>query len=382
MQSTAIFLKVFLLGAACLLTPKAIANPTPTTILPSDLTLVGKSTETPPAQGADADSREETKQAIAKGSAVQYAPVDRSSFNPQMGRSASDLLPDQVKSNGSITAQTDAPPSGDSTTRAQSNPAKPAGTTPEKDAAAGEATEALALAELAQNPLGNLISVPFQNNTSFGVGPLDRTQNVLNINPVIPVSISKDWLLVTRTVLPLIYQPEPPQGGGGTFGLGDINPQFYFVPKTKSNITWGVGPTFVFPTATSQVLGQGKWSIGPTAGIVVISGPFVFGAIANNVWSFAGDGNRANVSQLLFQPFINYNFDKGWYLISSPILTANWEASGGNQWTVPLGGGFGRVFAIGKQPVNAALQAFWNVAKPNGGADWSLRAQLQFLFPR
>jgi len=313
---------------------------------------------------------------------VQYAPVDRSSFNPQMGRSASDLLPDQVKSNGSITAQTDAPPSGDSTTRAQSNPAKPAGTTPEKDAAAGEATEALALAELAQNPLGNLISVPFQNNTSFGVGPLDRTQNVLNINPVIPVSISKDWLLVTRTVLPLIYQPEPPQGGGGTFGLGDINPQFYFVPKTKSNITWGVGPTFVFPTATSQVLGQGKWSIGPTAGIVVISGPFVFGAIANNVWSFAGDGNRANVSQLLFQPFINYNFDKGWYLISSPILTANWEASGGNQWTVPLGGGFGRVFAIGKQPVNAALQAFWNVAKPNGGADWSLRAQLQFLFPR
>jgi hypothetical protein len=297
-----------------------------------------------------------------------------------MGRSASDLLPDQVQSNGSIIAQTDAPPPGDSTTPAQSNPAKPAGTTPEKDAAAEEATEELA--KKAQNPIANLISVPFQNNTNFGVGPVDRTQNVLNIQPVIPLSISKDWLVITRTIVPVIYQPAPPQGGRGTFGLGDINPQFYFVPNTKSNITWGVGPTFVFPTATNQVLGQGKWSIGPTAGIVVTSGPFVFGAVANNVWSFAGDGNRANVSQLLFQPFINYNLDKGWYLISSPILTANWEASGGNQWTVPFGGGFGRVFAIGKQPVNAALQAFWNVATPNGGADWSLRAQLQFLFPR
>ena len=146
-------LKVFLLGVACLLTPKAIANPMPTAILPSDLTLVGKSTETPPSQRADADPREETKQAIPKGSAAQYAPVDRSSFNPQMGRSASDLLPDQVQSNGSITAQTDAPPPGDSTTPAQSNRAKPADTPPKKEAAAGEATEALALAELAQNPL-------------------------------------------------------------------------------------------------------------------------------------------------------------------------------------------------------------------------------------
>jgi len=384
MKSTGTYLfnllKVFIFGVACLLTPKAIANPTPTTILPSDLTLVGKSTGTPPAQGADADPKEETKQAIPKGSAAQYVPVDRSSFNPQMGRSASDLLPDQVQSNGSITVQTDAPPPGDSSTPAQSNPAKPAGTTPEKDAAAEEETEELA--KKAQNPIANLISVPFQNNTNFGVGPVDRTQNVLNIQPVIPVSISKDWLLITRTIVPVILQPVPPQGGGSTFGLGDINPQFYFVPKTDSPITWGIGPTFVFPTATSQVLGQGKWSIGPAAVIVVISGPFVYGAVANNVWSFAGDGNRTNVSQLLFQPFINYNLDKGWYLVSSPILTANWEASGGDQWTVPLGGGFGRVFAIGKQRVNATLQAYWNVAKPNGGPDWSLRAQFQLLFPR
>lgn len=327
----------------------------------------------------DPNSREETEPAIPKGSAAQYAPVDRSSFNAQMGRSASDLLPDQVQSNGSITAQTDAPPPGDSTTPAQSNPAEPAGTTPEKDAAAEE--EIKELAKKAQNPIANLISVPFQNNTNFGVGPVDRTQNVLNIQPVIPLSISKDWLVVTRTIVPVIYQPAPPQGGRGTFGLGDINPQFYFVPKTDSHITWGVGPTFVFPTATDSVLGQGKWSIGPAAVIVVTTEHLVFGAVANNVWSVAGDGNRANVSQLTFQPFINYNLDKGWYLVSSPILTANWEASGGDQWTVPFGGGFGRVFAIGKQRVNASLEAFWNLVKPNGAADWTLRAQFQLLFP-
>ena len=153
------------------------------------------------------------------------------------------------------------------------------------------------------------------------------------------------------------------------------------MPKTDSHITWGVGPTFVFPTATDSVLGQGKWSIGPAAVIVVTTEHLVFGAVANNVWSVAGDGNRANVSQLTFQPFINYNLDKGWHLVSSPILTANWEASGGDQWTVPFGGGFGRVFAIGKQRVNASLEAFWNVVKPNGGPDWTLRAQFQLLFP-
>jgi hypothetical protein len=161
-----------------------------------------------------------------------------------------------------------------------------------------------------------------------------------------------------------------------------MNPQFYFSPKTSSNITWGVGPTFLLPTATSQVLGQGKWGIGPAAVIVVTTKQFVFGAVANNIWSVAGDSDRPDVSQLTFQPFINYNMKDGWYLVSAPILTANWEASGGNQWTVPLGGGFGRVFAIDKQKVNAQVQAFWNVVKPDGGPAWTLRGQFQLLFPK
>lgn len=183
MQSTTTdmlnLLKVLILGVACLTTPKAIAesappvtaNPTPTTILPSDPTLAEKRMEIRPFQVADSDSKEETQPAIAT--------VESSSFNAQISSSASDLLPDEVKAS-----------------------------------------------KKAQNPIANLISLPFQNNTNFGVGSLDRTQNVLNIQPVSPVNLSKDWLLVTRTIVPVIYQPELPQGGGGTFGLGDINPQF------------------------------------------------------------------------------------------------------------------------------------------------------------
>lgn len=244
--------------------------------------------------------------------------------------------------------------------------------------------KAAALAKEAQNPIANLISLPLQNNTNFGYGPQgQRTQNVLNIQPVIPVPLSKDLLLVTRTIVPVIYQPTSASGNEGEVGLGDINPSFFFVPRTKSNITWGVGPTFVLPTATQSFTGQGKWSAGPTGVVLVTTRRMVFGALANNVWSFAGSRDRQSVNQLLIQPFFNYNFSKGWYLTASPIITSNWEAANGvEKWTVPIGGGFGRVFAIGEQKVNASLQAFWNVVKPDGAGDWTLRAQFQFLFPR
>ena len=240
------------------------------------------------------------------------------------------------------------------------------------------------LARKAQNPIANLISVPFQNNTNFGAGPSgDGTPNVLNIQPVIPVPLSKELLLVTRTIVPVVNQPASATGQGSAFGLGDINPQFYFTPVSKGKVTWGVGPTFVLPTATDDVLGQGKWSAGPAAVVVVSTGPVVFGAVGNNVWSFAGDSDRESVNQLLVQPFLNYNLPKGWYLVSAPIITSNWNAPDGQeQWTVPIGGGVGRVFAIGDQKVNATLQAYWNVVKPDAAGDWTLRAQFQFLFPR
>ena len=248
-----------------------------------------------------------------------------------------------------------------------------------QDARADETTE---LAQAAQNPVANMISLPLQNNTSFGIGPDDDTQNVLNIQPVVPIGLGEDWNLITRTIAPVIYQPEIVDGTGSEFGLGDINATQFFSPAKSGKLIWGVGPVFSFPTATADVLGTDKWSAGPSAIALTIQGPWVIGGLVSNLWSFAGDDDRADVNQFLFQYFINYNMADGWYLSSAPIITANWEADSGNQWTVPFGGGFGKIFKIGNQPMNAQVQAFYNVEAPDNGADWSLRLQLQFLFPK
>lgn len=239
------------------------------------------------------------------------------------------------------------------------------------------------LAKAAQNPIADMISVPFQNNFNFSVGPHKQLQNVLNIQPVIPISLNKEWNLITRWITPVISQPALTVNGDREFGLGDINPSFFFSPKQPTHgIIWGVGPTFVFPTGTDKTLTAGKYSAGPAFVALAIEGPWVVGVLVNNVWSFAGKSNRSAVNAMTLQPFVNYNLPGGWYLTSSPIITANWEASGGDRWTVPLGGGFGRVFKIGSQPVNAQLAAYYNVARPTGAADWQVRAQVQLLFPK
>ena len=137
-----------------------------------------------------------------------------------------------------------------------------------------------------------------------------------------------------------------------------------------------------FPSATDDSLGTGKWSAGPGFVALSIQGPWVFGALINNIWSFAGDDDREDVNLMLLQPFVNFNFRSGWYINSSPILTANWEADSDNTWTIPLGGGIGKIFNIGKQPVNAQLTSYYNVEHPYQGPEWQLRAQIQFLFPK
>jgi hypothetical protein len=242
-----------------------------------------------------------------------------------------------------------------------------------------ESTEALAKA--AQNPVAKLISVPFQNNFNFGIGPNEVTQWVLNVQPVIPITLSEDWNLITRTIMPIINQPSPAPGIASAAGLGDINPTFFFSPAKDTGLIWGVGPTFTLPTATDPMLGNGQWCAGPAAVALTIHGHWVVGALANQQWSFAGWGSE-DVNQLLIQPFVNYNLPKGWYLTMSPIITANWNADSGDKWTVPLGGGLGKIVKIGREPLNLMLAAYYNVEHPDNGADWQLRFQVQLLFPK
>jgi hypothetical protein len=248
------------------------------------------------------------------------------------------------------------------------------------------------LAAAAQNPVAAMYSLPFQNNIYGGVGPKhDATANVLNIQPVLPFTVG-DWNIISRTIAPLIYLPSLASGpseitenslfSGSHFGLGDINQSFYFSPTKATELIWGIGPSFNLPTATATPLGSAKFSMGPAAVALVMPKPWVVGILARQLWSVAGPSNRPNVSQLLLQPFVNYNMAEGWYLVSSPIITANWEASSGNEWAFPLGAGFGKIFRIGEQPMNASLQAFDYLQSPTGGPRWAVRAQLQFLFPR
>jgi hypothetical protein len=253
------------------------------------------------------------------------------------------------------------------------------------------ATNTDALRNAAQNPVASLISVPIQENFNFGIGPANRTQNVLNIQPVIPVNLSENWNVVVRWITPIIFQPIPvaqPPGPlvqtTGVYGLGDMNPTFFLVPK-KSKIIWGVGPTVVLPTATNTTfLGQGKLSMGPAVVVLVQPKPWTIGFLANNIWSVAGHSNldKPAVNQFLLNWFANYNMKKGWYLTTAPIITANWRAASGNVWTVPFGGGVGRIMKLGFQPVNVTAQFYGNAVHPPGASPWGFRTQIALLFPK
>ena len=242
-----------------------------------------------------------------------------------------------------------------------------------------------------KNPVANLVSVPFQNNTAFGVGPNNKSVNVLNIQPVIPFALTDDINVITRTIMPLIYVPGSvegldvlPQGvGSGTeFGLGDINITAFLSPAHTSGVIWAVGPTLTIPTATDSLLGSEKWSIGPSAVVLIQPPDWTIGILARQLWSFAGDDDREDVSQGLIQPFINYDLEDGWYLVTAPIVTVNWNADEGDRWTIPVGGGAGKLFRVGSRPINTSLQAYYNVEKPDLGPDWTLRFQVQLLFPK
>lgn len=240
-----------------------------------------------------------------------------------------------------------------------------------------------ALQKATQNPVANLISVPLQDNSNFSIGPANRTQNVLNIQPVIPMHLTPDWNLITRIIQPIVWQPYPDQDSGGDYGFGDMNPSFFLTPANPGKLIWGAGPTVVLPTATYRSLGQGKWSIGPSFVALAQPHPWTVGMLVSNVWSFAGESNRPTVNQMLLQYFVSYNLKGGWYFTSQPIITANWAApKAKGVWTVPFGGGVGRIMKLGFQPVNISAQAYANAVYPTGTSSWGIRLQIAFLFPK
>jgi len=237
------------------------------------------------------------------------------------------------------------------------------------------------LAKKTQNPVADLISVPFQSNFNFNTGTKEETVYVLNVQPVIPIKLTEDLNLITRTIMPIINQPSLFPGMESAFGMGDINPTLFFSPSKPSPFIWGAGPTFTFPTATDRLLGAGKYSLGPAAVGLFMGGPWVVGALVNQQWSVAGWGHK-DVNSMIIQPFINYNLADGWYITSSPLMTGNWTARASDQWTVPVGGGAGKLFRLGKLPINTQLTGYYNADRPKDASQWQLRFQIQFLFPK
>jgi hypothetical protein len=247
---------------------------------------------------------------------------------------------------------------------------------------ASRADDTADLTQQVQNPVAKLISVPFQNNVNFGVGPNGGVQDVLNIEPIVPFKVTDNWNVITRTIIPLIHQPRLAPGVGNTSGLGDILFTPFLSPAKTDSIIWGIGPAFQFASANKDIFGQGKFATGLSAAALTIQGRWVIGGLVNDLVSVAGISYRKNVHQMLVQPFVDYNFSHGWYLTSSPIITADWKAPSGSRWTVPLGGGIGKIFSLGNQHMNAGLQAFDDVVHAHEAGNWSLRLELQLLFPK
>jgi len=234
----------------------------------------------------------------------------------------------------------------------------------------------------ARNPLADQISVQAQPDFNFGGAPDGDTQYVYNLQSVVPIHFAGAWTLFARAILPLIDRPGSEPWQGYTFGIGDIQPTLIFSPPSSKSFIWGFGSVFQFPSASSTSLGTGKWEIGPTAAAVLTGSWWQLGGQVNNLWSFAGDASRPAVNTMLLQPLVNLFLPNDWYLTFNPQMTANWKASSGNQWTVPIGGGIGRAFTIGRQGGTAQVEAYSNVERPAGGPTWSVLVTVQFVFPQ
>jgi hypothetical protein len=248
-------------------------------------------------------------------------------------------------------------------------------------AAQGESdAQAAELAKKLSNPLASMISVPFQFNWEHGLGYNDDGRRFLmNFQPVMPFQLNPEWNLIARVIAPFIAQPVLFEDGSPTFGMGDIVVSGFFSPN-KPGFTWGVGPVISLPTTSDPLLGSGKYSLGPTLVMLAQKGPWTYGALANQLWSVGGDKGRADVNQTLLQPFLAYG-KQGWTLTVNAEASANWKASDGNEWTVPIFLGVSKVTSLGGRPISLQAGPRFYVESPEGGPEWGFRVGLTLIIP-
>jgi len=236
------------------------------------------------------------------------------------------------------------------------------------------------LAKATQNPIADLTSIPVQFNFYSGGDLGTQTQTVTNLQPVMPLPINDKWNVIARTVIPFVSVPLP--GGERSYGIADIQEQLFLTPTKTGGLVWGVGAVASLPTATNAAVSTGQTALGPAGVALKTTGPWVVGALANNIWRVMGeDPSGGGINQFFLQPFINFNFKRGWALSAAPAITADWNAPSGEQWTVPVGMGISKVTRIGNRPVSVLLQYYHLAERPPGTPDTNWRMQINFLFP-
>ena len=239
------------------------------------------------------------------------------------------------------------------------------------------------LAKKLANPIAALISVPVQYNYDEYGGVADGASvNRLNIQPVIPFSLSEEWLVITRTIVPLVDQNDFPLDAMNESGLGDITASQFFSPRTSGpfGLIWGVGPVELLPTASEDVLGTEKWGLGPTVVALKQEGPWTIGFLGNHIWSVGGDDDRADINATYMQPFVSYTTKTKTTIGLVTESTYDWNAK---QWSVPVIPGVQQLFKIGPQIMQLSVFGkYWAESPDNGPKDWGLRVQLTFVFPK
>jgi hypothetical protein len=239
------------------------------------------------------------------------------------------------------------------------------------------------LAKKLANPIAALISVPFQLNYNQDIGPADDGKRwTLNFQPVIPIEFNQDWNIISRTILPIVSQHDVASGSGSQTGIGDVFQSFFFSPKapTAGGWIWGAGPVFLLPTGSDDLLTADKWGTGPTAVALKQQGPWTFGALANHVWSFAGNADRADVSNTFLQPFLSYTTPTAWTFSLNTESTYDWK---NKDWTIPINGVVSKVTKIGGQLVSVGGGLRYWAEGPNSAPEgWGFRFVVTLLFPK
>jgi hypothetical protein len=246
------------------------------------------------------------------------------------------------------------------------------------------------LSKASQNPVGDLASVPFQFNFFSGGDLGDESLYNLNVQPVFPLPIGKKWTIIARSIVP--YFSTPILGVARESGLGDIQQQFFLTPAKPGRLIWGAGPMFSFPTATNDVVRSGAWGLGPTVVALMTSGPWLGGVLVTQLWTIAAyENDIPNINVMTAQPFINYNMADGWAITFAPIIVGNWalgdddddpdDDDDDEEWTVPLGLGFSKVTALGRQPISIGIQYYYNVVRPFGAGSNQIKLIASFLYP-